>query len=491
MRLVTLLIAWLTLGSAAIAGPWIDPGDSGLRHDIQVLADAGVISGPVSTWPLSWGDIKVSLDGKLDKDLAPDERAALKRVRWRMRKDTRTGEAIVRAHVSAAGNPREIRTFEDGPRENGEIGAGLEWTGNRFAARLQGAWVNDPDDNKDWRADGSYLGMALGNWMIAASTSDRYWGPGWQSSMILSNNARPIPSFTLERNLTTAYKSKWLRWIGPWDLAVMWGFLDDDRTISSARVFAIRYNFRPIQSLEVAFSGMGLWCGSGQDCSADELFDLVTGSGSAREYDRLMGYDMRWSHEAFGRRFALYTHWVGEDFGDGSSRKIFPAKLLGQFGAETWGHSEKYGDYRFYLEWVDTECDFSFYRKISFDGGGGIPGCGYRNQRYKDGQTYRGRSYAHSFDQDSSAFSFGAILNDRKDRNWLLTLTAGKLNRRGENRNVNAENETDYGELEISNSREFWVGDLTLGLGYEYRKDTVTNDEDNDVRAFLEWGVEY
>ena len=36
----------------AKADPWLAPGDEGLRSDIQLLADAGIIRGPVTTWPM-------------------------------------------------------------------------------------------------------------------------------------------------------------------------------------------------------------------------------------------------------------------------------------------------------------------------------------------------------------------------------------------------------------------------------------------------------
>jgi hypothetical protein len=478
------------LPGTSSAGPWIDPGDSGIRHDIQVLADAGVITGPVSTWPLSWGDISAALDTQAT-GLGPAERAAVRRLRGRFEREGVVGSLRFQGAVSAASNPREIRTFEDGPREDAQVGVGLEWTGERFAARLRGQWVDDPDDNKDWRADGSYLGAALGNWMLAASTSDRYWGPGWQSSMILSNNARPIPAFTLERNDTKPFGTQWLSWMGPWDLALMWGFLDDDRWIQNARVFAGRLNFRPLNSLEIGLSGMGLWCGSGNDCGLDELGDMVTGAGSSDEYDRLAGFDVRWSGKVLGRSVALYTHWVGEDFGDGASRLLIPSKLMGQFGAELTGFHSSLGSYRVFAEWADTECDFSLYRRLSGEGGGGKPGCAYRNSKYQSGQTYRGKSFAHSLDQDSSVATLGGMLNDHLNNQWLATVAGGKLNRRGANRSTVAINETDYVEAEISHRRGFWLGSLKLGLGYEHRDDQVTDDQDDDFRAFLEWRFNY
>ena len=52
------IILFLALmASSALAGPYIPAGDLALRHDIQRLADYGIITGPISTWPLAWGPI--------------------------------------------------------------------------------------------------------------------------------------------------------------------------------------------------------------------------------------------------------------------------------------------------------------------------------------------------------------------------------------------------------------------------------------------------
>jgi len=488
-RIATIAIALLLVRTAS-AGPWIDPGDAALRHDIQVLADAGVIPGPVSTWPLATADL-VSAVSSVPAGLTQVEQAALGRLRSKLRQAREVGTVQFLGHASAAEHPQKIRSFQDQPREDGEVGLGFDWTGERYAVRLQGQWVNDPEDGKKWRADGSYLGVALGNWMLAASTSERYWGPGWQSSLILSNNARPVPAFTLERNLTTPFETRWLSWLGPWDLAVLWGYLDDDRAIHDARVFSWRFNFRPLKSLEVGASVMGLWCGSGQDCGLDELGDMLTGSGGSgppeeSEFDRLGGFDLRWSSRVLGTPFALYTHLIGEDFGDGSGRKVFPSKLLGQFGAETWGYHDGLGSYRFFMEWADSECDFSLYRNVTGDGGGGLPGCAYRNGKYRSGETYRGRSIAHSFDQDSSIYTLGGILNDVDDHSWYGTVAFGNINRRGANLSTVATNKTSYQAVQLIHSRPFGPLALGLGIGFEHRDDKVTNQTDDDVQAFME-----
>ena len=62
-----LYLIFLTFAApAAIAGPVAPAGDIGLRHDIQILADYGVISGPVTTWPISWDALAADMQRAVD-----------------------------------------------------------------------------------------------------------------------------------------------------------------------------------------------------------------------------------------------------------------------------------------------------------------------------------------------------------------------------------------------------------------------------------------
>jgi hypothetical protein len=65
----------------ASADPWLAPGDEGLRSDIQLLADAGILHGPVTTWPLSWPDVARDVLAAQEKGLDEATLDALQRVR--------------------------------------------------------------------------------------------------------------------------------------------------------------------------------------------------------------------------------------------------------------------------------------------------------------------------------------------------------------------------------------------------------------------------
>lgn len=480
----------------ALAGPWAAPGDSALRHDLQLLSDAGVIGAPLTTWPLSWGDIGSSIvpTGNLDPDLM----AALTRVERRLQQATETGVLRASGEISLAGNARKIRTFEDGPREDLVLDAGLAYTGNWFAVKLEGQYVDDPADGKRWRGDGSYLGIALGNWMLAGAISERWWGPGWNGSLILGSNARPIPALTIERNSTRAFETKWLAWLGTWDFAAIWGFLEDDRDVPNSRFFGMRLAVRPLQSLEIGFSRTAQWCGSARPCDFDTFADLLLGKDNrgenvAREDEpgnQLGGFDARWSGRALGRPLALYTQLIGED-----ENGYWPTQWLGQFGLETTGYLQRFGGWRVFFEWADTECDFHLYRSVRGDNDPGDhnPNCAYNHPIYDTGYRYRDRSIGHSFDNDASVFTLGGMLVDQQERFWLATLAYGNLNRHGapDSANPVAIGKTRYREIEVSHRRGWLGGELALGAGYEQREDTLTEQSDDDIRVFARWRYVY
>ncbi len=485
----------------------MDAGDMGLRHDVQILADAGVIKGPVTSWPLAWGDIDTNLANA--GDLTPYELGALRRLRRESGKAQLTDQLLLHSRVAVAENPVQIRNFSNTPREDIEVEVGASWTGDRFAARAQGMWVDDPIDGREWRADGSYAGVALGNWMLAASMQDRWWGPGWQGSLILSNNARPIPSLTFERNATTPFKSKWLSWIGPWDFTFLLGQLEGGVQPEDANFMGMRFNFKPIQSLELGVSRTAQFCGTviqfddetgdiigkkDRPCNLSTFWKLLKGQDNAGENvdpanepgNQLAGYDLRWSFDLFSRPMAFYTQWIGED-----ANAFLPTQMMGEFGLETWGQFRDLGTYRLFFEWADTECDFNFYR-----GNGGSPDICYNSLIFSEGYRYRGRPIGHTFDNDSSVFSLGAIFIDSNDGTWTAKLNAGNLNRDFEGdrpvdrvRNTVAKEKTVYRELMVDYTRATRLGKIRVGAGYDDRKIDRTGVSDSDVELFLEWTI--
>jgi hypothetical protein len=464
----------------ARADPWLGPGDAGLRADIQLLADAGILRGPVTTWPISWPDIArdaIAADGA-GLDAATTD--AMLRVQHRSREASRRGFGGLGIRASAAYKPGSLRDFANSPREEGELALRASWLGEHLAVNLQGSYVANPDDGQDFRPDGSYLGINFGNYMLSAGYMERWWGPGWDSSLILSTNARPIPSATLERNYTDPFESRWLSWIGPWRASIAMGRSESkDVPVPDVRFFAARVNFKPRPWLEFGLTRTAQWCGGDRSCDWHTFVDMVLGNdnqvvdGSVpvdQPGNQMAGYDMRLRSPWRALPLAFYTQWIGEDEAGG-----LPSKFIAQFGLEAWG-SAGFGGWRLRAEYTDTTCNFS--RQVpQFD-------CAYRNSIYPQGYAYRGRIIGDSMDNDSRRFTIAALVNFTNGNVATLTLRRFEINRNGGEHAISSV-PLDLDNVELRFSRGLWAGTVSIGLGYE--DPAARPDSSSGVHGFVTW----
>jgi hypothetical protein len=477
----------LTLfASAALAGQVVPAGDIGLRHDIQVLADYGVISGPTTTWPISWdaiaADLQVAVDSQVIFPNAVER--TMQRLIGRANRELLRGKPRMNGHVTLAEKPSRIRSFSDTPREEGEVSAGVSWLGERISLDLNVSGTYEPDDEEETRADGSRIALDIGNVTVAASTMDRWWGPGWDGSLILSNNARPIPALTISRNRTHPFNTKWLSWLGPWDLETFFGQLEEERAVPNARLFGMRFVFRPTNSLEIGLSRTAQWCGDERPCGFDTFTDLFLGKDNIGDEgatennepgNQLGGFDFRWSNLWFGQPSAVYLQAIGEDEAGG-----FPSRFMGQVGIETSGFFRNRWSYRWYAEYAGVSCDI-----IKSDPG---YGCAYNHHIYQTGYRYRGRAIGSGAEGDARIVSTGLILVSNDEMRWNLLLRLGDLNRgRPDARNTLTPVPLEISSIDLTHSRRLEWGRLEIGIGHEQLKDPLTSEDSGDTRAFLTW----
>ena len=478
----------ILIAAPAWAGPNIPAGDIALRHDIQRLASYDVIKGTVTTWPLAWGPILDDINDADAAGLPPDVLDALARVKRRANWETLTGEVTFDAEVGVADNATRIRSFQDTPRGRGEVSVGVNWISDWFSADVNVQYVDSEQDDDEVRVDNSMIGVVLGNWSIAASTEQRWWGPGWDGSLILSNNARPLPSLSFDRIFTDPFRSRWLSWLGPWDLNVTFGQFEKEREIPDAQFFGMRFNFRPLPSLEIGLSRTAQWCGDGRPCDLDTFFDLLVGrdnrGGEGIDIEnepgnQLAGVDFRWTPGFLGRSVGVYGQLIGEDEAGG-----FPSRYLGQFGVDWYGYLFDRWSAQAFAEYAGTTCQFHESSKLY--------NCAYNHVIYETGYRYRGQSVGHAADNDSELFSIGLTLVDADDTQWRALLRTGELNAGGPEdlRNSLTATPKDITSLDIAHSRAYWFGVFEVGVGYQSLDDAVSGSSSNN-RVYLQWRTSY
>jgi hypothetical protein len=471
----------LLAADVARADPWIEPGDARLRHDLQLLSDAGIVRAPLTAWPVSWGEVVRDLErSPVTPGRAAWLESAVRRVRDAAERAERGGRIEGNVVLAGSAEPMTLRRYGYTPREEVELSAGLQFTGSRFAYRLQATAVEDAEDGKTFRPDGSYAAMVLGNWIVHAGYVDRWWGPGWEGSLIYGSNQRPIPSVTIERNYSDRIDHPWLRWIGQWRFAVTMGQLEGSREDApNAQLFGARVTWKPHPRIEVGISRTAQWCGDGRPCDAETFWDLLVGNDNDEPLEeqpgnQLAGFDVRWSLPF--APVAVYGQMIGED-----EANFLPSKYLGLFGAEVWGGFGS-SSWRAHLEYVDTVCGF-YESEPEF-------GCAYRNAIYFDGYQYRDRSIGHSIDGDSEQIALGLSLVRSDGSSWGIAAQSADVNRESANpvHSVSlVAQEIESADLE--HRRELFGGDLWISLGYERRDGGA--DEGDDVRGFVRYVREF
>ena len=486
--LLTLLLGcWLTAASAA--GPWAGPGDSRLRNDLQLLNDSGVINIPLTAWPVAWGDVVSSLADSTSGGLSPDVRAAYDRVRRLARYEMGDGLAEFEFAVAGASNPRIVRSFESTPREEAEATAGVSWVGERFALNLRATYANNPLDGDEFRPDGTFVGVALGNWMLSAGWQERWWGPGRDAGTILSTNARPTPSIGIQRNSSLPSQSKWFRWMGPWTLTSFIGLMDDERVVKDGLLFGLRGSFRPLNGLEIGLSRTAQLCGEGRKCDLEVFLNMLRGKDNAganvnpgeEPGNQLGGFDIRWTLPR-QMPLALYLQWTAEDTRDtGASLH----QWLRQVGVEYWG---TIGDlsHRTHIEVGDTLA-----RRGGIGENSPVPNSAYNHSIFQTGYRYNGRSIGHSMDGDGLSYSLGSTLVQSAGHTWNLSLRHMEINRTGspDTHHTLSATPQELTDIQISYDRLTVFGRFYAGMGYSRLDDEVSGLTTSESSGFLRWSL--
>jgi hypothetical protein len=487
-RLRAALAVSLLLSSAipARAAGWFESGDYRLRTDLLVLNDAGVIRVPVNHWPIAQATLEFAL-ADANEHFATNAAVSMALARTRARlAAARAADGSLRAEVTlAAGEPGLLRDFDTPAREDAELGGRLAYGNARFSVALRATAVNDPADDQQLRLDGSHATFAWGNWLLSANTLDRWWGPGHEGSLILSNNARPMPTVMVERAEARAFESRWLSWLGPWRFTLGISQMEDERAdIDSPLFMAWRVVVMPWHDMEIGFSRTAQFCGETLPCSASSFWDMLIGNDNpgfdatpeSEPGNQMAGFDLRWNSPIGNLPYAFYGQYIGED-----ESGYLPVKYLGQLGLEIWKPLTDGGVVQAFAEYTNTTCS-------ALSSGGPYYDCAYNQGQFNvEGYRYRGRVIGHTTDSDAESYALGAVYVSARGATWTATLRGSRLNHDGvDPRNTVAPAPADYHALELGWQGALLGGSLAVEVGAESLAPEGL-DRDIEPFGFLSW----
>ena len=367
-RFITILSAGVFLAAplSSLAAPWLGAGDARARHSFQKLSDRGHLDASTTTWPINWADVERGLSESSDS-LVATQRAYLAFEREQQAEIGFRGEFA----FEGSNEPAFLRGFHDLPREEGQLTATLQWQGEAWAAGISPSAVADPGDGKEFRLDGSYIAATAGNWVLGVGAIDRWWGPGWQSTMILSNNARPIPAIWVDRKSSLAPESDLLSWIGPWKLNLFLGQLEEERAIPDAKMIGMRVTFAPIERLEIGLSRTIMFGGEGRPEGLSTVWDALIGKDNVEEGEtaeddasnQIATIDARYGFPLGDQTMGLYAQMMGED-----EAGYLPSRKSWLFGVD-WTSQLLRSDQQWFVEFTNTLTATLTYANLNKDGG--------------------------------------------------------------------------------------------------------------------------
>ena len=460
MRLCKFILLGGFFGPFAWAEPYLSPNDPFMRHEIRILADEGSFTGLQNTWPLDLGGVLSMRNDsaiKLPHSLL-DHRITL---------ESKSGWSPLITTIGLADDRVTARSFSPEPRSSFATNASVSWMNDRFAGKLslnsfygmQEDWKGRKDEGLAF--DGSYIAARLGNWSASFGQVERWWGPGWDGSLILSTNARPVPGISIDRRMPEPFETKWLSWIGPWSFHSFIGRLEKERTVPHPYLWGMRVEMKPaiIDGLEIGFSRTMQLGGKGRPDGLSTWIDAFLSQDneidSNQPGNQLAGIDFRW--KVLDSPLAVYGQIVGED-----EDKFLPNCLMFQYGMEGWKNLAN-STLRIFVEYADLTSYWWTGHPVSRN-------YSYGHHIYHDGYRYHGRPIGHWADQDSQILSVGGVLLRNDGVGWGVISRVGDLNEDGTKENsVSNETSSDYFSLDIFNSNKYSAYGLTVyaSIGWE------------------------
>lgn len=423
LRLIVALLVASTFGAgAAQASPWAEAGDRQLRQDIELLKAAGIIRGPINSWPLPWAQIAATLD-HVDAALPPHIAAAARRVQALSDRALRRSRYEVRAAVT--NKPALIRDFGSTAREDVDVAVRAEHDFGRLSIGY-GVGYRKGQVGDDIHFEPSYIAYALGNWALYGGFVETWWGPGRDGALLFSNSTRPFPKIGIKRLSPEPIDFPVLRWLGPWRFDIFAGLLNEKRSdFNNPAVVGMRFAFEPAHGLEIGLNRALQLCGKGRPCDIGTITDALIGVGDADNTgtpdepgNQLAGFDISYTRMIGSVTAQAYLEAEAED------EDNFLIDQFGrQFGVALSGPVGDQGaSWQVYGEYSDTLA-------IKLFGSTRYPGSFYNNSIYTAGFTYRDRPIGHSIDGDSEIWSVGVAYTDARSRRFYASLRAADLNR--------------------------------------------------------------
>lgn len=466
-----------TLSTATLAEPWIDTSDIYLKAHIQLLADTGQIITPVTTYPLMWHDINRDLNNIDLSSLSENQKNAFYYIKHQFKLATKN-QTRIKAKMSKEN--QRFTSFGDISSDKNMITIHTSFMSENFAAKISPSYTHNPIDGDKARLDGSYIAAFAGNWVFSLGRQNRWYGPTWDTSLSLTNNARPMTALSVSRKSAEPFTVPFTEFDIPWTVTSFMGHMDDERVIKDTLLWGFRLNFKPFKNLEIGITRLAQWGGEGHSKSLSTFKDILIGrtncgiddlvcdENNPNPANQQAGYDLRYSFNLFNIPMSFYGQKFAEDGKEGAFNYLTKAQPQVGFDANLniFGKPSTV-----FIEWADSLADCGERDKIG--------DCYYEHSTYRTGMRYHGRSIGSTYENDAKTYVLGVI--SQLAGNTRLTSKLRYLDLNYDNSDRAADNPL-IGNTVTSIAEQVWM--LSGSMQHDYKNWRFTLSADISQSSF-------
>ncbi|WP_371375287.1 capsule assembly Wzi family protein [Thalassotalea aquiviva] len=491
---------------SAFAEPWINPSNVFLRADLQLLADNGHIDIPLTTFPLMWADVGTALRKVDESELDQASKNAYWHVKQKFDFSRRNSQIV---ELNAANEENRFTSFGDEYRDVAFSQWHFTYMGDSWAVKFAPSVSTDDRRSKNVRVDDSYLAKFWGNWVFAIGLQDRWYGPGWDTNLALTNNARPMPTLSITRKTSHPFKLPYTDLKIPWNLTTTMGQLETDRHIPNALLWTMRFNFKPTQNLELGITRLAQWEGENRPGGLSTFWDVMKGNDNCGTIDsnedeclaglepgnQLAGYDIRYSLNGFNVPLTVHMQMIAEDSDSKGGLSIFGEERY-MYGLESRLNMFD-THWLAYVEYADTFADCSDGINVGDGSGVGVGDCYYEHHIYKTGMRYRGRVLGSVYENDTTSLVFGLVSQLNQLESWEIKAKYLDLNHDNSDRHPTDPDKgntvTKVAEelISLSVKYQFHQGKFKYTLGGSANYSRFESDKNNSFDPTFYFNVQY
>ena len=306
------------------------------RHHLERLVDEAGLQITTTHWPLPASAVQNAL-ADLPGDLSPLLLESKEFISEELRQLRRKGQADAQfrnraeAPVGFGENytPGSSLKLSSAATEFGSaglpvaarIGVRVEDNPNSLQTNFMGGLGKN--SRTQAKLDNTALVAEISGFNVQAVAHQNWWGPGWESSLINSNNIPPWIGIGFQRSEVKPSKSEWLSWLGPWTLEMFVARAQDPILVANQPdgfyLISQRLTLKPWPWVEIGLTRDTQMGGAGRASGVTNILTQAFTTAGEHTFQNSLqqdssngvaGYDVRLNCPK-GVHCSAYFQWMG------------------------------------------------------------------------------------------------------------------------------------------------------------------------------------